>query len=181
MRRLMTLAVLAAFATTTAFAAGPKLTAENTKIEFTGTKKDGAHNGGFKQVSGSVEMPGDDVTQAVIRVEIVTDSIYTDNNMLTRHLKSPDFFDVRNYPKATFVTTKIAPAAGKVDDFSVTGDLTLHGVTKSITFPAKVALTGKQLTLESSFTIKRKDFGMTYGEGQVNNDVALRVSIKAAR
>lgn len=181
MRRLMTLAVLAAFAAGPALAAGPKLTAENTKIEFTGTKKDGSHTGGFKQVSGTVELPGDDLTRAVLRVEIATDSIYTDTNKLTQHLKSPDFFDVRNYPKATFVTTKIVPAAGKVDDFTVTGDLTLHGVTKSISFPAKVALTGKQLTLDSAFTIERKNFNMTYGEGMVNNDVSLRVSVKAAR
>src|SRR5437588_458322 len=80
MRRLMTLAVLAAFAGTQAFAAGPKLTAENTKIEFTGTKKDGSHTGGCKQVTGTVELPGDDLSQAVIRGEIVTDSTYTEPN-----------------------------------------------------------------------------------------------------
>ena len=179
MRRMITLAVLAAFAGTQAFAAGPKLTAENTKIEFTGTKKDGSHNGGFKQLSGSVEMPGDDLTQAVIKVEIVTDSIYTDNNMLTRHLKSPDFFDVRTHPKATFTATAIrAVRSDQAVTHLMTGNLSLHGVTKPTTIQMKrggpITMQGKQrIGFEGTIEIHLKDFNV----GKPDQDLPVRVML----
>jgi polyisoprenoid-binding protein YceI len=163
-----------------AFAADAKyaLTGENTKVEFTGTKKDGKHDGGFKSLSGSITVPGDDVTKAVIDVTIDTDSLYSDNPGLTGHLKNKDFFDVKTNKTSTFKSTKIE--TGK-DGHTVTGDLTLNGKTKSISFPAKIAATGGTLTLTSSFKIDRTQFGMTYGEGKVDNDVAIRLDVKAKK
>ena len=172
--------VLTAAVGLTAPAADTKyaLTGENTKVEFTGTKKDGKHDGGFKTLTGSVTVPGDDLTKAAIEVTIETDSLYSDNDMLTGHLKNKDFFDVKTNKTSTFKSTKIE--AGK-DGHTVTGDLTLNGKTKSISFPAKLAAKDGTLTLTSSFKIDRTDFGMTYGAGKVDNDVALRVSVKAKK
>src|SRR5262245_27500097 len=108
-----------------------KLTGENTKVTWVGTKPGGKHDGGFKTLTGTATVSGDDLTK--VEVEIDTDSLYADVAKLTLHLKSPDFFGVKNNPKAKFVSTKVEKADKGV---SITGDLTLNGKTKSITFPA---------------------------------------------
>jgi polyisoprenoid-binding protein YceI len=154
------------------------LSGENTKVEFTGTKKDGKHTGGFKTLAGSVTVPGGDVTKAAIEVTIETASIYSDNAGLTGHLKNKDFFDVETNKTSTFKSTKLEKdGAG----YKVTGDLTLNGKTKSISFPAKVSESGGSFTLTSEFKIDRTEFGMTYGAGKVDNDVALKIEVKAKK
>ncbi|HEY2787559.1 MAG TPA: YceI family protein, partial [Fimbriiglobus sp.] len=109
-----------------------KLTGENTKIEFTGTKKNGKHVGGFKKLSGTATVDGGAIA---LDVEIDTASIYTDTDGLTKHLKTSDFFNVKDNPKATFKSTKIE----KTDTgYKVTGDFTLLGKKKEISFPATI-------------------------------------------
>src|SRR5205823_2028018 len=107
------------------------LTGENTKIEWTGTKKDGKHEGGFKKLTGTANVTDKGIT---LEVEIDCDSIYSDNNQLTGHLKSPDFFDVKDKPKSTFKSKKVEK---KDKNYTVTGDFTLHGKTKEIRFAAE--------------------------------------------
>ena len=150
------------------------MTGENTKVTFTGTKKDGKHDGGFKTLTGTATVDGDALIK--VEVEIDTDSIYTDNAGLTGHLKSPDFFDVKAKPKAKFVSTKIAKG-GKA--YEITGDLTLLGKTKSITFPATITASGGSLKIEGEAKIDRNDFGMTYGKGKVDDQVAIKVAVEA--
>jgi polyisoprenoid-binding protein YceI len=154
---------------------------DNTSISFVGTKKEGKHDGGFKAFTGSVKPPSGDITAATISVEIETDSMFTDQEKLTAHLKSPDFFEVKKYPKASFTTTAIK--AEKKDDNThvVTGELTLHGTKKEISFPAKVTATDDLLTLESTFTIDRLDFGIAYAPDKVDKTVTIKVALKAAR
>jgi polyisoprenoid-binding protein YceI len=67
------------------------------------------------------------------------------------------------------------------EGYTITGDLTLCGKTKSITFPAKMTLKEDALTLESSFKINRMDFGMTYGKGKIDDEVTLTVRVKAGK
>jgi polyisoprenoid-binding protein YceI len=154
------------------------LTGENTKIEFVGTKPDGKHTGGFKEVTGTATVPDGDLTKAKIEVEISMDSTYTDNPMLTNHLKGPDFFGVKTNPKAKFVTTKIEKSdAG----YNVTGDLTLVGTTKSVTFPAKLTAADGTLKLTSEFKINRHDHGITFGKGKIDDDVALKLAVEAKK
>jgi polyisoprenoid-binding protein YceI len=173
--RLM--ATLAAFAllTSTTFAAEAKysLTGDNTKIEWTGTKSDGKHTGGFKKVTGTVT--GGKATDLKLDLEIDCTSLYSDNEKLTGHLKSPDFFSVKEHPTAKFVSKSIEK--GK-KGYTVTGDLTLLGKTKEISFPAEINTDGK-LTWKADFKIKRSEFGMTYGKGKVDDDVAIKVDINA--
>jgi polyisoprenoid-binding protein YceI len=161
-------------------AAPNTLTPANTKIEWVGTKAEGKHDGGFKDYSGSLDLKGNDATAAKISLEINTNSLYSDTPKLTGHLKTPDFFDVKTYPKATFVTTGIK-AGGDGATHTVAGDLTLHGVTKSITFPATIKVTDDTLDLSTEFKINRQDFGMNYGTGKVHDDVQLKISSKVAR
>ena len=154
------------------------LTGENTKIEFTGKKSDGKHDGGFKKLTGSATVPDGKIESAKIEVTIETDSIYSDNPNLTTHLKNADFFDVKTNPTAKFVSTKVA-ADG--DKFSVTGDLTLNGKTKSVTFPAQIKASPDGLNLQAEFLINRHDWGITYGKGMIYDDVALRVKLDAKK
>jgi polyisoprenoid-binding protein YceI len=157
------------------------ITPENSKIEFVGSKAKGKHIGGFKQFSGTIDLVPGDLTASRISVDIDMNSTWTDTQKLTNHLLTADFFEVRTYPKATFVTTSIRPSAGGEATHEITGDLTLHGMTKAITFPAKLALTDDALTLDSKFTISRKEFGINYRPEQIYDAVALTVSVRAPR
>lgn len=152
------------------------------KIEFVGAKKDGSHNGGFKKFAGTIEIPGDDFKKAKLTVEIQTESLYSDNDKLTTHLKSPDFFDVRTFPTAKFVSTQIRATDGDGPiSHLVHGELTMHGVTKSVMLPLTVTKTETGWNLTGTVELKRKDFGMTFGEGQVNNEVKVTLTIQAKK
>ena len=157
------------------------LTGENTKVEFTGTKSnpDGKHDGGFKKLDGTVTLNGTDPTTARIEVTIDTTSLWSDAEpRLTNHLKSPDFFDVKTHPKAKFVSSKVEKDG---DKYKVTGKLTLLGKEKEISFPAEIAADGGSLKLKSEFKINRTDFGMTYGKGKIDDEVALTVAVTAKK
>lgn len=160
-----------------AFAAEYKLTGDNTKIEWTGTKKAGKHVGGFKKLSGTCTCDGDP-TKAKLEVTIETDSIHSDDEKLTGHLKNKDFFDVSTNPTSTFKATKIEKDGEKV---KITGDFTLCGKTKSITFPATVTEKDGTLNLTAEFKINRTEYGMKYGAGMIDDDVALKVSVTAKK
>ena len=177
MRPILTLAVALGFAAA-AGAADTKfaLNGENTTVKFVGSKPDGKHEGGFKSVAGSATVQNADPSTLKLDVVINTDSLYSDDPKLTAHLKSPDFFGVKQHPKATFVSTKVAKTDGT---FVVTGDLTLCGKTKSISFPAKIGVAGGALKLDAAFKINRADFGMTFGRDKINDAVALTVSVNA--
>ena len=130
----------------------------NSKIEFVGAKVTRSHDGGFTDFGGKLEL-ADPVEQSGIEITIQTESLYADDQKLTKHLKSPDFFDVEQFPTAVFKATGIEKAA---DGHTITGDLTLHGVTKRVSFPATVSVTDGEVTATSEFSINRKDFGIVY-------------------
>lgn len=159
-------------------ASGPvevKLTPENTLIQFVGTHKGDKpdpRTGKFGKFNGAVQATDGKLTK--ITVVIDTASLETEIEKLTNHLKSPDFFDVRQNPEAKFVSKSIESAEdGTV---KVTGDLTLLKKTKSISFPAKVNV-GKDITLDAKFVINRVDFGMNYGTDNVHEEVTMTIKV----
>ena len=154
------------------------LTGDNTTLTFTGTKAKGKHDGGFKKLTGTATVTDGDLTTLKIETDIEVDSIYTDDTKLTGHLKGPDFFGVKDNPTATFKTTKVEKSD---KGYTITGDLTMLGKTKSVTMPATISETGDTLTIASNFKIDRTNWGMTYGKGQIDNDVALKLSVKAKK
>ncbi len=162
-------------------AAPGAITPANTKIEWTGTKKTGKHDGGFSAFSGTITDPGGDFTASAISLDIDTTSIHSDNPKLTTHLKSRDFFEVQKYPKATFVSRSIKESKADGATHSITGDLTIHGTTKSIAFPAKVTRTDYVTTIESTFTFDRTEHGITYKPAEVDRIVTVRVSARVTR
>jgi polyisoprenoid-binding protein YceI len=151
------------------------LTGDNTKVTFTGTKSDGKHDGGFKTITGAATVDGD-ITTLKLMVDIDMDSTYSDDEKLTGHLKSPDFFGVKTNPKSKFVSTKVEKSNG---GYMVTGKLTLNGKTKEISFPAKIDMANGALTLAANFKIDRTNWDITYGKGKVDNDVALAINLNA--
>jgi polyisoprenoid-binding protein YceI len=151
----------------------------NTSIGFVGAhlgEKPDPHAGGFEAFAGSlgVDTAAKALTSAAVEIE--TGSLWTEIGNLTTHLKSPDFFDVKQHPKATFQSTAIAPGA-KAGEVSITGDFTLLGVTKPITFPAKVSISDAGVTLEATFAIDRTAFGMNYGVDKVDRNVAVSLAV----
>lgn len=130
------------------------------KVGFVGSKVTGSHHGGFKKFRGQIALVDGNPVGSKIEMTIDTPSLWADNEKLTTHLKSADFFDVENHPKASFTSTGIVP--DPEGGFLVTGNLSLHGVTKQITFPTLVDVVPSGVKAKTIFTIKRSDFGIVY-------------------
>ncbi len=138
-----------------------RITPETSQITFVASKVTGSHHGSFKKFAGVIGFNAQPETSSV-NVTIETNSVEADDPGLTKHLQTPDFFDVATYPQAIFTSTAIKAGGAGGATHTVTGNLTLHGVTKSITFPATIAVTPNSITVDSTFSINRKDFGINY-------------------
>ena len=152
---------------------------DNSKIGFVGSKVTGSHEGGFEKFTGHFTLVDGKPTGNDHKVEIDMTSTWSDNEKLTGHLKAPDFFDVEQFPKSTFDVTSIE-ASG--DGYSVTGNFTLHGVTKSITFPATVTQEGDTAKINAEFDINRFDFDIKYPgrkDDLIRKEVVIKLDLEA--
>ena len=150
------------------------------KVDFTGSKVTGSHSGGFKSISGQFSVAEGKLVPGGNAVEIDMTSTWSDNEKLTGHLKSPDFFAVEEFPTSTFSITEVQQNESVT---TITGNLTLHGVTKSISFPAEVQVTDEQVTLRAEFFIKRFDFDIAFpgqADDLIRDEVVLRLDVTAA-
>jgi polyisoprenoid-binding protein YceI len=154
------------------------LSPDNTTITFVGTKDDGRHDGGFRQLEGTLAVSGDSVEG--ISVTAKTESLWADNPKLEGHLKHRDFFEVEAHPELSFASTQIKPADDE-GTHTITGDLTMLGQTHSIDVPATIELSGDKVNLTSDFTIDRTQWGMNYNPDQVHKDVQISVKIDASK
>ncbi len=149
--------------------------------------------GQFKDFSGTIVMDPDAPAASSVDVTIQTASISTDNDGRDKHLRSPDFFAADSFPALTFKSTKVTPT-GK-DRVQVTGDLTMHGVTKSVVLDVEflgmgeVGVGGQSWGTKAGFdataTLNRKDFGINWnktldkGGLMIGEDVAISLHIEA--
>src|SRR5882724_11959078 len=157
---------------------------ENSKVEFVAAKVTRSHNGSFKQFSGTVDLLNSDPGQSIVSILIDTSSVVTDEDQLTGHLKTPDFFDVAKYPKATFVSTKIEPSTENGATHSVTGNFDLHGIKKSISFPATIQVTPTNVSVNAEFAINRQDFKLTYpgkADDLIKDGVVIKLTLNVPR
>ncbi len=166
--------------------AGTELTIspETSKVEFTGSKVTGKHDGGFKKFMGVIDLVGDKPETSKVLFEIEMNSVFTDTDGVTKHLQTADFFDVEKYPKASFSSTSITALPNGADNYSVTGDMTIHGTKRSITFPATITNTTDLIAVTAEFSINRKDFGIAYAgktDDLIRDDVVLRLDLKAPK
>lgn len=160
----------------------------NSSIEWVGAKVTGDHVGGFKQWEGTVWLADGKVDRLEFTVD--TASIFSDTERLTGHLKSEDFFHVEEFPEAKFVTTQIqekeqttrTDAGDVTTTHEVTGNFTVRGVTKSVTFPATIALKENLVQAGAEFTFKRFDFGIAYkgkADDLIRDEVLLKIALQA--
>jgi len=144
--------------------------------------------GRFSEFSGQIALDNEHVENSSVTVEINAASIDTRDEKRDAHLKSADFFDVETYPTITFTSTKVE-AVG--DDLKITGDLTLHGVTRPVVLEAEfngkgANPWGQQVISYSATTkINRKDFGLNWnaalesGGVLVSDEVKISIEIEA--
>jgi len=137
--------------------------------------------GQFSSFTADAETEGDDFTSAKINFSADVNSISTNNEQRDGHLKSPDFFDVENHPTMTFTSTSVSKDG---EDFTVEGNLTMHGETKPVTL--NVEFGGIQQDpygqtkagFEVTGKINRKEFGLTWGAVTETGGVMLGDDVK---
>ncbi len=152
-----------------------------TKVEFVGTKPVGKHHGVIMLKEGKLAVEAGTIKGGSFVIDMNTMKVDDQDSMgnakLGGHLMSPDFFDVANHATATFEITNVAAGIDtsikevilKDATHTITGNLTLKGVSKSITFPAKVTMNESTATADANFNIDRTQWGLVYG-----NDKSLK-------
>jgi polyisoprenoid-binding protein YceI len=140
--------------------------------------------GKFTDYAGTINLDQQEPKNSDVDVTIQTASLDMSDEKWDEHLKSKDFFDVEQFPTMTFKSTKVEVTGDKTAN--VTGDLTLHGVTKPVTLAVTYNGTGKhpmmdrmETGFEATGKIKRSDFGMGYGVPAVGDDVNITISVEA--
>jgi len=145
--------------------------------------------GSFGKVTGTVKFDAKNLEASSVEAAVDVQSIDTRQAKRDEHLKSPDFFDVAKYPSMTFKSTKITAAGA--GQYKMTGALTIHGVTKTVTFdvegPAPAVADGrggKKSGATATAKINRSDFGLTWnraieaGGVAVSDEVTLTIDIQ---
>lgn len=141
--------------------------------------------GMFRDVKGTIIVNEANPARSSISIEVDANSVYTANEQRDNHLRSPDFFNTRQFPTIRFASTEVR----KVNETTgqVRGNLTIRGVTRPIT--ANVVLTGRGknqqgrdiIGFETTFTIRRSEFGIRYGLPGLGDEVRVILSIEAVR
>ena len=137
--------------------------------------------GRFDQPQGTVVWDDADPSKSSVQVTLQTERIDTGNEKRDAHLRSPDFFNARQFPTITFKSTAVTKKGE--GEFEVRGDMTLLGVTKPVT--AKVVKVGEADTKrgqlagwDAFFTVKRSEFGMTFMPDGLGDEVTIFVSVE---
>lgn len=146
--------------------------------------------GRFKDIKGAVNFVADDVTKSSVEFSAKIESIETGVAPRDAHLRTADFFDAAKFPEMTFKSTKVEKKNGR---HILTGDLTIKGVTKQVSFPfsmtggVKDPWGGTRFGIAAGTTINRRDFGITWGNVlpsgalDVANEVAVELHIEAVK
>ena len=179
------------------------------KVEWVATKVSAYHTGTLNVKSGEIIIKDGNITGGNFVLDmnsiVVSGPNGSDakaNEKLLGHLKSADFFDVTKNPEATFTITSVAPFSGTAKDsvdprqeaiskykvtnptHSVSGNLTIKGLTKNITFPAQITITGNSASAIAKFNINRQDWDIVYPgkpDDLIRNEVHLGIALKASK
>ncbi len=160
---------LALVAPAAAFASSWSIDASHSEVGFS-VKHMMVSNtkGKFRKFEGTLDLNEKDITKSKVSISIDLASVDTDNEKRDKHLRGPEFFDVKKYPKMTFKSTKVTKSG---DELKVVGQLTLHGVTKSVTLTVdgpsqsiKDPWGNTRRGLSATAKISRKAFGLTWSQ-----------------
>lgn len=172
--------------TTPVAGAGLKVDAATSSIVWLGNKVSGKHSGTIRISDGNLSVQDGKLSGGKFTVDMtslantdITDTTY--KAKLEGHLKSPDFFDVTNHPTATFEITSVKDAGP--NKVNISGNLTLRGVSKNITFDADVVeSTATSVKAKADFNINRHDWGITYPgmkDDAISQEINLKVDLQA--
>lgn len=182
---------------------------QQSNLVWIGTKVTGYHSGTVPIKSGSLTVSNDSLVAGRFTLDMsqmaVTGPEGSDdagNKKLLGHLQSPDFFDVAAHPEASFEITGVRPSTGTVQDTAVTrqealsqyrvtnpthtisGNLTIKGVSKNIEFPARVTITDNQLEALAKFNIDRRQWNITYPgkpDDLIRDEIHMGIAIRASK
>jgi len=144
-------------------------------------------SGRFTKFAGTIKVDAADISKSSVDVTIEVASLNTDNEGRDKHLKTAEFFDVEKFPTITFKSTSVKEVAkGKLE---VTGDFTLHGVTKKVTIPITNAGTQPGMKpgtvvagfVDGAVTINRNDYGIKTYPGALGDEVVISLNIEAGK
>jgi polyisoprenoid-binding protein YceI len=140
--------------------------------------------GEFNEFAGSLQLDGD-LTSASAHGTVKTASVDTNQDQRDEHLRSPDFFDASQYPEISFQSTSITASGDGDGALRITGDLTLHGVTKEIVLEAEIQGTetdphtgNERVGLEVTGQLSRSDFGMSFNQALGSGNALVSDKIK---
>ncbi|MFH1463656.1 MAG: YceI family protein [Pseudomonadota bacterium] len=178
---LASLALLALALIPDASAAEQRLALDPARSGVTalGSKVIGSHLLSFPALAGEVVLS--EGAPRSLEVTVVMGELSTDIASLTAHLLSPDFFDTASFPKARFVSSRIAPgnaAAGATH--TVTGALTIHGITREVSFPATITVSPQGFRGQAELTLDRQDYGVSFpgkSDNLIRDAVVLTVDL----
>lgn len=140
--------------------------------------------GRFNQISGEYTLDLEDAANCSISVTIPADSVDSNSGDRDNHIKSPDFFNVKEFPEIVFESTKIS--GGEGGKYRVVGNLTFHGVTKEVTAEAELVgqadtPRGAKSGFEATLTIDRNDFDVKTYPGALGDEVRLVLFVEGAK
>lgn len=194
--KLTSLALLIVVITSSAFVApvfklvSYKVDVEKSTLTWVGKKLTGSHNGTIDLQSGSLLFNGKKLSGGNFAINMTTIKDADQSARLEGHLKADDFFGTDKYAISTFVIKKVAQGAAK--QVNVTGDLTIKGVTNSITFPANVVWNsdGTVTATAEKVTVDRTKYGIKYrskgifpdvGDKMIYDDFELSIKLIARK
>lgn len=189
MLRRIALAALLAFATVAGAAAAEpyEIDGSHTQVQFTYNHLGFSNiTGRFDKVEGEFLFDADDPTRSRIAVTIPIDSISTGVDKLDQHLQAADFFDVAQFPTASFQSSRVESVGeGRL---RMEGELSIHGVTRPVSFEVTVNKVGEHpmrkvpaAGFDAVATIKRSDFGLGAYVPAVSDEVTLRITLEAVK
>lgn len=169
---------------------GEKYSVSNAESSITwkGSKPTGSHSGTVSVSAGEFIVAGDKISSGSFSIDMTSITEVENSQRLIGHLKSPDFFNVEEFATASFEVTGTNSSNGKIN---LSGNLTIKGIQKDISFPITVVKENNTLTLSSeTFTIDRTRWDIKYksktifgdlGDKFINDEIELKVSVKATK
>ena len=179
------------------------------KIEWIGTKVSGYHEGEINLKGGQLMVNENNLVGGNFVIDMPTIAVTgpegvdeESNQKLLGHLKSADFFEVEKHPEATFEITSVTPFTGTVQDstdarqasiseykvtdptHTISGNLTIKGITKNVTFPAKVSVTDNSVDALAKFNVDRTQWNVVYPgktDDLIRNDIHFGIKVKATK
>jgi len=168
-----------------------KVDAAKSTVKWTGKKVTGEHTGNIKISSGTLTVEKNTIKSGSFDIDLttITNTDITDagtNAKLIGHLKADDFFSVAKYPKATFIITSVTPKSA--DLYTISGNLTIKGITNPLTFPATIKTDASKVTANATILVDRTKYDIKFrsasffsdlGDKAIDNDFALDINLIA--